>query len=54
MQPLGLAADAKAGLVHVLEAAAATRSRTAATKSCRRAAQLRLIRAMVAAAILTL
>ena len=53
MQPLRLAADAKAGLVHVLDGAPATRSRTVSTKSCRRSAQVRLIRAIVAAASLT-
>jgi hypothetical protein len=50
---LGLAADAKAGLVHVLDRCAGHEARTVMTKSCKRASQVRLIRAIVAATSLT-
>ena len=48
VQPLGLAADAKAGLVQMLDLARMPPGRTASAKPCSRSAQRRLIWAMVA------
>jgi len=49
MQPLGLAADPKACLVHVLDRRTGYQVAHRGDESCSRAAQVRLIRAMVAA-----